>query len=174
MNMALVHLLWNLHITISWPDTRESKINNSYSGLKLLKYGVSQEYTLGQNSFLWDLFLIIRDIHITSCAVDNTPYCTSNASDTIKNTIKRTSINVFKWLCNNGMKANIHNWHFLSMLDITSKVATEIFSMQSSYSQKLLVVKIDRKLSSNEHLSKLCKKASMKIAALARIFRYMI
>ena len=47
------------------------------------------------------------------------------------------------------------------------------FSTQKSDSQKLLGVTRDINLSFNEHVSNLCKKASMKIATLARTFPYM-
>ena len=46
----------------------------------------------------------------------------------------------------------------------------EIFN---SNCQKLLGVKIDNKLSFNEHVPGLCKKASQKLYALARVAYYM-
>ena len=44
------------------------------------------------------------------------------------------------------------------------------FSVQISDSEKLLGVTIDRSLSFNEHLCNLCKKTSMKTAAITRTF----
>lgn len=70
------------------------------------------------------------------------------------------------------MKANIDKCHFLSNLHIKSKMTMKNFSIQNSGSQELLGVTIDRNLNFNEHISKPCEKASMKIATLARIFTH--
>ena len=70
------------------------------------------------------------------------------------------------------MKANIDKCHFLSNLHIKSEITMKNFSTQNSGSQELLGVTIDRNLNFNEHISKPCEKASMKIAALARTFPY--
>ena len=45
-------------------------------------------------------------------------------------------------------------------------------NIKISSSKKLLGVLIDNKLTFNEHVSKLCKKASIKLHALARISKY--
>ena len=49
----------------------------------------------------------------------------------------------------------------------------ENFTIQNSASQKLLGITIDRQLNFNEHVFNLCKTASLKITALARVFPYM-
>ena len=49
----------------------------------------------------------------------------------------------------------------------------ENFTIQNSTSQKLVGVTIDRRLNFNEHVSNLCKTASLKITTLARVFPYM-
>ena len=71
------------------------------------------------------------------------------------------------------MKANIDKCHFLSNLDIVSTMTIENFTLQNSASQKLLGITIDRHLNFNEHVSNLCKTASLKITALAGVFPYM-
>ena len=64
-----------------------------------------------------------------------------------------------------------------SQLLLTSKDEASIkiddTDIKSSSSKKLLGVIIDNKLTFNEHVSKLCKKASNKLHALARISKYM-
>ena len=117
-----------------------------------------------------DLFLIVDDIDIASWTDDNTPYCTNNIRDDVKVTLKATSIKVFQWFYNNGMKTNIDKCHFLSSLDITSTMAIENFTIQNSVSQKLIGITIDRRLNFNEHVPNLCKIATLKITALARVF----
>ena len=58
----------------------------------------------------------------------------------------------------------------MSFLDINSKMTIENFSTRNSDSQTLLRITISINLSVTEHISNLCKKANMKIAALARTF----
>ena len=70
------------------------------------------------------------------------------------------------------MKANQDKCHFLSSLDITTKLSLLACTLENSDSQKLLGVTIDRKLNFNEHVTNLCDKASRKIQALAKIFPY--
>ena len=50
----------------------------------------------------------------------------------------------------------------------------ENFTIQNSASEKLLGITIDGHLNFNEHVSNLCKTASLKITALARFFPNMI
>ena len=111
-------------------------------------------------------------IDIASYADDSTPYCTSNIRDDVKATLKVASIKVFQWFYNNGMKANVDKCHFLSSLDIASTMKIGSFTIQNSASQKLLGITIDRHLNFNEHVSNLCKTASLKITVLARVFTY--
>ena len=73
----------------------------------------------------------------------------------------------------NYLKANPDK----SQLLVTSKDEVSIkiddTNIKSSSSKKLLGVLIDNKLTFNEHVSKLYKKASNKLLALARISKYM-
>ena len=84
--------------------------------------------------------------------------------------LKTTSIsmNICKWYFNDRMKSNIGVCPFLSSLNINSDMTRETFSIRILNSPKLLGVKIDTNLSFNDHVFKICKKAGMKIAALAR------
>ena len=63
-----------------------------------------------------------------------------------------------------------------SQLLLTSKdeafIKIDDTDIKSSSSKKLLGALIDNKFTFNEHVSKLCKKASNKIHALARISKY--
>ena len=152
------------------------KISNSFSEYHLIKYGVPQGSILEPvpfNIFLCDFFVTVDDIDIASSADGSTPYCTSNIRDDVKVTLKAASIKVFQWFYNNGMKANIDKCHFLSSLDFASIITIENFTIQNSASQKPLGITIDRHLNFNEHVSDLCKRASLKITALARVFPYM-
>ena len=56
------------------------------------------------------------------------------------------------------MKANQDKCHFLSVLDITTKLSD--YSIENWNSEKPLEVMIGRKLNFQEHITNLCKKAS--------------
>ena len=73
-----------------------------------------------------------------------------------------------KWHQSNisNLKANQEKCHFLSLLDINTTFLLLGSILENSNSQKLGVT-IDRKLNFNEHVTKLCDKASKKIQALA-------
>ena len=61
---------------------QRTKINSEYSSWEEIMFGVPQGSVLGSllfNIFLWDLFLIMENIDITSYADDNTPYTTGNS-----------------------------------------------------------------------------------------------
>ena len=89
---------------------------------------------------------------------------------TRKKKIKKTSVKLFKWFHENGMKANQDKCHFLSSLDISAK---SLLPTCIPGSQKLLGVTIDSKLNFNEHIASLCKKTSRKVQAVARTFPQM-
>ena len=61
---------------------QRTKINSEYSSWEEIMFGVQQGSILGPllfNIFLCDLFLIMENIDIVSCADDNTPYTTGNS-----------------------------------------------------------------------------------------------
>ena len=71
------------------------------------------------------------------------------------------------------MKANADKCHLLVTrdTDVTAKIGE--FDVKNSREEKLLGVKIDSKLSFENHVSSLCKKASQKLHALARAVNFM-
>ena len=71
------------------------------------------------------------------------------------------------------MKSNNDKCHLLiSSPDyVTIKIGSEVINNDKNV--KLLGVTIDNKLNFSEHVSQLCKKASIKLHALARVSKYM-
>ena len=67
------------------------------------------------------------------------------------------------------MKLNDDKCHLLitSSTETSAKVGDH--NIKNSTSEKLLGITIDNQLSFNEHVTKLCKNASAKLHALARI-----
>ena len=70
------------------------------------------------------------------------------------------------------MKINADKCHLLVSTNNTVKIKIGNFDITNSKSEKLLGVKFDHKLSFDDHISKLCKKASRKIHALSRVASY--
>ena len=70
------------------------------------------------------------------------------------------------------MKANSDKCHLLVTrdTDVTAKILK--FDVKNSREEKLLGVKIDTKLSFENHLFSLCKKASQKLRAITRVVNF--
>ena len=73
----------------------------------------------------------------------------------------------------NYLKANTGKSHLLLTSRDEASIKIDDTDVKSISSKKLLGVIIDNKLTFNEHVSKLSKKASNKLHALARISKYM-
>ena len=72
------------------------------------------------------------------------------------------------------MKANPDKFHLLlSKSDENISINIDGNQILNSKCEKLLGVTIDNKLTFDEHVSGLCKKASQKLHALARVANYM-
>ena len=115
---------------------------------------------------------MIDNIDIASYADDNAPYSVGKSQCDLETKLQMASVKHFKWFYENYLKANQDKCHFLSSLDINTKISLPACILENSDSQKLLGVTIDRKLNFNEHVTNLCDKASKKVQALARIFPY--
>ena len=95
------------------------------------------------------MFYDIDDYNIASYADHNTPYASSSNLDALINKLEESTNNLFQWFRNNYMKANAGNATFW-----------------------LQGISIDTTLSFEHHITSLCKKASQKLHALARIAHY--
>ena len=94
--------------------------------------------------------------------------------DTLLKSLENDNEILVKWFCDNYFKANADKFHLLisnHSKGLTIQVEKEIIECCSSV--KLLGVTIDNELKFGMHVSKLCKKASHKLHALARISNYM-
>ena len=82
-------------------------------------------------------------------------------------------MNLFKWLKNNQMKANTDMYHLLVTRDTDVTAIIGEFDAKNSREGKFLGVKLDTELSFENHVSSLCKKASQRLHALARVANFM-
>ena len=71
------------------------------------------------------------------------------------------------------MKANTDKCNLLVSSDESCTAKIEDFSIKNSTEEKMLGVKLDSNLSFENHFTSLCKKASQKLHARARISHYM-
>ena len=112
------------------------------------------------------MFFIIEDTDIASYADDNTPYVIADNIDGVIKSLEEASEILFKWFNDNLMKINADKCHLLVTANNTIKIKKGNFDITNSKSEKLLGVKFDHKLSFDDHISELCKKASSKIHVL--------
>ena len=91
----------------------------------------------------------------------------------VLNEIKDKARCVFNWFSANYFKANPNKSHFLLTSNEQVNLNLDDLIIKTSKSEKLLGINIDHFLTFNEHVSKLCKKASQKLHAIARISSYL-
>ena len=156
---------------------QRTKIGNTYSSCKDVTHGVPQGSILGPllfNIFLCDMFFILEDIDIASYADDTTPYASAQSLEELIIILEDISDKLFHWFTFNEMKANESKCHLLlSKNCASSKMKIDNIEIENSESEKLLGIQVDCHLNVNSHLNTLCKKASSKIHALARISPYL-
>ena len=86
--------------------------------------------------------------------------------------LETSSSLLFGWVNNNFMKANSDKSHLI-MTCAEANTAMIDLSIDSSKAEVLLGITIDHELKFDNHVNNLCKKASLKLNALARITPFM-
>ena len=74
---------------------------------------------------------------------------------------------------NNLSENNVDKCHVLVSTNKPVGIKIGDYTIDNSECEKLLGVKLDLNLNFNDHISDLCKKASRKISALARVTPFM-
>ena len=119
------------------------------------------------------MFYDIDDCDIASYADDNTPYASSSNLDALINKLEESTNNLFQWFRNNHMKANADKCHLLVTGNYEVSANINECEIENSKKEKILGISINTTLSFEHHTASLCKKASQKLHALARIAHYM-
>jgi ribonuclease P/MRP protein subunit RPP40 len=153
-----------------------TKINTSFSSWSELLSGVPQGSVLGPvffNIALNDLFYLFVNTNVCNLADDTTPYaCDIDLISLLRN-IENDTLSAIVWFDNNYMKLNQDKCHFLIFGNtpehLWAKVGETV--IWESRQEKLLGLTIDKNLKFNEHLLIICKKASGKVTALARMVK---
>ena len=153
------------------------RINSTYSSWSEIIFGVPQGSILGPlffNIYLMDLFIFCENSDISNYADDNSPFSCNSSTESVILQLVNDSKLLCEWFANNGFKANPDKFHLI-LNENRNDIFIEIqqFKIFNSNSQKLLGIKVDNKLSFDDHVRDLCNKASQKLHALARIAHYM-
>ena len=119
------------------------------------------------------MFYFLEDYEIDNYVDDSTPFSAQCSHQAVIEDLEKSSAILFNWSKSNYMKVNTDKSHLLlsGNIKLTSNIDNNI--TESEEKQELLGVIIDSRLTFEEHVNNLSKKASQKLNALARISSYM-
>ena len=128
------------------------KSNSSFSHWSKVESDIPQGSIKGPrlfNIYISDFFFDITEIDIANYADDTTPYALDSKLKNIVKLLEENADKLFDWFSNNYLKANPDRCHLL--VNTTGNF----------------------RISVDDHVASLCKKASQKLNALTRVAQYM-
>ena len=155
---------------------QRTKINSSYSAFAEILFGVPQGSILGPllfNIYICDLFIENSDIDIANYADVSTPYACSSYLDSAIFKLQKNTERIFRCFYNNNLISNARKSHLIVSTKKNLEIQVSSFSIRNEDSVKLLGIHLSNDLNLGYHVNQLCKKASKKLHALARIAKYM-
>ena len=151
---------------------QRTRVNGHYSSWEEILFGVPQRSILGPllfNTFLYDLFLIMKETNFASHVDNNAPYVTAKNLYEIIKSLEEDSIKLFQWFADKQIKANHDKCHLLvtGKKDVT--ISARGFKIKNTECEKLFGIKIDGGLKFENYLDGVIRKVSDKINALFRV-----
>ena len=105
-----------------------------------------------------DLFIILEEIGFARYPDDNTPFVYEATHENVVSSLESCSASLFEYFSNNQMEANPEKCHLLMNVNRPATIKIGEYTKSTSYSKKLLGVKIDTQLKFNSHLETIIKK----------------
>ena len=155
---------------------QRTKVDSFYSSWEKILSGVPQGSILGPllfNIFMCDMFLILKTTSFTGYADDNTPFVVRENTTNVIKALEDIGENLIKWFSDNQMKLNTDKCHVLLNSQGPNTIKIGNLCIKNSSCEKMLGINFDYKLKFTNHIDEICRKASRKLNALARIARYM-
>ena len=156
---------------------QRTKVGSELSDWLQIKDGVPQGSILGPllfNIYISDLFFTIDETKVANYADDTTPYTSAPTWMEVKEKLGSVAKTIFDWLSFNQMIGNADKCQLIVNIDdetLFLNVKNEaVFNSKTS---KILGVTFDNLLTFAPHIEALCKTASLKISALARMSIYL-
>ena len=118
---------------------------------------------------------LVKDTDICNHADDTTIFACGSNLVSILESLERIATLLSLWFENNYMKMNEDKSHLLVFGNKDDEATVNISGslIEECDKEKLLGVALDKKLNFKTHMNDLCKKATQKLHALARVSRYM-
>ena len=113
-------------------------------------------------------------LEIANYADDNSPFAVPPTIPRVISQLEQESASLLNWIRNNGLKANPDKFHLL-LSDPNEEFSIKVdnLDIKNSKCQKLLGIKIDNKLTFDDHVTSICTNASQKLHALSRVRNFM-
>ena len=112
-------------------------------------------------------FFVMTDF--ASYADNNTLYCIGKTPEEVTSQLQKSSKSIFEWSKKNGQKGNPDKCHQLLSKNDNFEANINENKIYNTRPEKRLDVTFDNQLIFNHHISKICKTASNKLHALARV-----
>ena len=158
------------------------KINAEYSTWREIIDGVPQGSVLSPllfNIFINDLFFFVENSDICNYADDNSLTVSDRNIDDIISKLQEDTDQLRQWFAHNGMILNGDKCQFMIIessrnnRNSTTEIKIGGNIVKESKKGKLLGITFDNNITMKDHIKCICKQASNKLYALARISSYL-
>ena len=129
------------------------------------------------NFYINDLFLFSKEATLYNCAADNTLSFFSKTYSNLIGVLEREAGVALTWLEQNQMIANPEKFQVILLRKNQTSTSGETLSikgevLKSKEKVKLLGIYLDCKLTFEQHISGICRKAASELNALKRLKRF--